>query len=182
MTMIVRFGQTDQESPEVDGDVDHLLEVVQDEDHVSIADMIGQRALGADRPRDGVDRERRFADRRQPDPEHAGAMTGHESGRELDRETGLSGPAGADQRQQSSTLGQPGPGFCQFALPPDEGADGIWEVRARNGSQWRERTSAQLEEGQRLGDVLQAMGAEVLERLRRPDSARVASETTTWPP
>ena len=78
-----------QQPGEVRRDVDDLLEVVQDEDRVTIRDVVGQRALGADRPSDRFDHQRRVPDRREPDPEHPRSVTGDETTRQLDRQARL---------------------------------------------------------------------------------------------
>ena len=59
-------------SRELGRGVHHLLEVVEQEQHPALADVLGEAVLGAERLRDRLGDQRRIAQRRQRDPEDAG--------------------------------------------------------------------------------------------------------------
>ena len=58
--------------------LDHLLEVVEQEQHLALADVLGQAVLGTERLRDRLRDERRIAQRGQADPEDARLVLGDE--------------------------------------------------------------------------------------------------------
>ena len=60
-----------------------MLEVVEHEQQLAIADVVGEHLLRTERLRDRFDYERGIADRRQPDPEDAGTEMGDELCRRL---------------------------------------------------------------------------------------------------
>ena len=51
--------------------LDHLLEVVEQEEQLALGDVLGEAVLGAERLGDRLDDERRVAERGEPDPEDA---------------------------------------------------------------------------------------------------------------
>ncbi len=65
--------------------LDHLLQVVEDEEHLAFADVIGDAVLRADRLADLVGDEHRIADRRQLHPECSGLVVAQELSGGLDR-------------------------------------------------------------------------------------------------
>ena len=67
-----RFGQARRSAESVGGGVDHLLEVVEQQQQLALADVLGELVLGAQRLRDRLDHQRRVTQRRKPDPEDAG--------------------------------------------------------------------------------------------------------------
>ena len=84
--------------------LDHLLEVVEDEEHLALADVVGEVVLGPERLRDLVGDERRVAERRELDPERAGLVIADQLGGGLDRQAGLAGAAGARERDEASAV------------------------------------------------------------------------------
>ena len=75
--------------------LDHLLEVVEQEQQLALADVLGEAVLGAERLRDRLGDERRVAERGEPDPEDARLVLGHELGGGLEREPRLARAARA---------------------------------------------------------------------------------------
>ena len=95
MTSSFRFGQASSSWRELRRRLDHLLEVVEQEQQLALADVLGEAVLGAERLRDRLGHERRVAQRREADPEDAGLEGGHELGRRLEREPRLARAARA---------------------------------------------------------------------------------------
>src|SRR5207248_9941213 len=83
--------------------LDHLLEVVDEKQHVSFTDVLGEAVLGAERVRDQLVHKRWITERAEPDPEDAGLVLGKKGRRGLEREPRLTGAARAGQRQQASS-------------------------------------------------------------------------------
>ena len=77
-----------------------MLEVVEQEQHLAVADVLGEAVLGAERLGDSLGDERRIAERGKPDPEDAGLVLGNERRGRLDREPRLAGAAGARERDE----------------------------------------------------------------------------------
>ncbi len=77
--------------------LDHLLQVVEKQQQLPLADVLGEPVRGAERLRDRLGDECRIAERGKADPEDTRLVLGHEGGRRLDREPGLPGPAGAGE-------------------------------------------------------------------------------------
>ncbi len=155
----------------------HLLEVVEDEQHGVLADEIQEplerRALAgfqeADRGDDGRGDELRLGHRIERDEEHAiGELLG-DLGGDLEAESGLAGAAGSGQRQESRSF-EEGPGGLDLAIAPDEARQLGRQVvrggveRAQGREVGRQPGDHQLVETLRSGQVLQAALAEVPQR------------------
>ena len=84
--------------------VDDLLEVVEHEQELALADVVRERALRADRPADRVGDERRISDRGQADPEDSGHEVWDELAGRLDRQTRLAGAARAREGEQARSV------------------------------------------------------------------------------
>ena len=68
MTSRRRFGHASTRAASSGAALDHLLEVVEDEQHLALADVVGEAVLGAERLPIVGEHERRVADRRQARP------------------------------------------------------------------------------------------------------------------
>ena len=75
--------------------LDHLLEVVEQQQELALADVLGEAVLRPQRLRDRLGHERRVAQRGQADPEDARLERGHELGGDLEREPRLARTARA---------------------------------------------------------------------------------------
>ena len=95
MTRSVRLGQACEERRELGRRLDHLLEVVEQEEHLALGDVLGEAVLRAERLRDRLGDERGVAQGGEPDPEDACLVLGHEGGGRLEREPGLARAARA---------------------------------------------------------------------------------------
>ena len=109
--------------------------------------------------------------------------------RELQGEPRLAGAAGADQRQQPHVVaGEQRAGLGELALAADEGVRHRGEVgepvveRVQRRELGGQAVELELVELLRAGQVLEQVLAEVAELDVLPSSARVACETSTWPP
>ena len=100
--MEVRAGR--DEIPDRGPRLDDLLEVVEDEQQLALADMAPQVVTGAEHARDLLEHELRLLDRRQLEPEDAGPELGHELRRRLDGEARLAGATRSGEREQPRSL------------------------------------------------------------------------------
>ena len=109
-----RPGACAEKSSDVGCRLDHLLEVVEDQQRPPRGQILAQDA--ADRPpglvrhaegrRDRGEDERRIAQRIEGDEPGAVGVAVRELARRLDREPGLAGPAGTDRASPSLALEQ----------------------------------------------------------------------------
>ena len=84
--------------------LDHLLEVVEQQQELALADVLGEAVLRPERLRDRLRHERGVAQRGQADPEDARLECGHELGGGLDGEAGLARAAGAGEGDQARAV------------------------------------------------------------------------------
>ena len=162
----------------------HLLEVVEHEQELLVAQVLDQRlerALArllaqAERLRDRRHDELRLADRRELDEGRAVREPLAHAGGELEREPGLAGAAGADQRQQAHVVAREQlAGLGELALAPDEGVRHRGEARepvverVQRRELVRQAVDLELVELLRAGQVLQHVLAEVAELDARPE-------------
>ena len=75
--------------------LDHLLEVVEQEEHLPLADVLGEPVLRAERLRDRLRHERGLAEGGEPDPEDTRLVRRDELRRGLESEPGLARAARA---------------------------------------------------------------------------------------
>ena len=101
MTRRVRLGQALEERRELGRCLDHLLEVVEEEQQLSLADVRRETILGAERLGDRLDDERGIAERGETDPEDACLVGRGRARRRLEREPGLPGAARAGERDEA---------------------------------------------------------------------------------
>ena len=151
-----------EERRELGRRLDHLLQVVEEEQHLPLADVLGEAVLGAERLGDRLGDERGVAQRGEPDPEDARLVLRDECGSRLEREPGLARAPGAGQREEPRSSSIRASTSASSCLPADEGARGTREVRVRDRLERREALVAELEDGDRVLDVLQAVLAEVV--------------------
>jgi len=79
--------------------LDHLLQVVEDEQHLPLADVLRQPVARTDTAPDRLGHETRIAQRSEAHPEDAVAKFRHQLGGGLQRETGFARTARAGQGQ-----------------------------------------------------------------------------------
>ena len=89
----VRFGHACTSPDKRGRGLDHLLQVVEEEEHLPIGDVLGETVLRAERLRDLLRDERCLTERGEPDPEDPCLVGGDERRCGLNRETGLAGSA-----------------------------------------------------------------------------------------
>ena len=164
MTRRVRLGQPWRREESSGAASDHLLQVVEEEQHLPLADVLGEAVLCAEGLGDRLRDERGVAQGGEPDPEDARLVLRDECGSRLEREPGLARAPRPGQRHESSSLLDQGEDRFELLLPADEGTRRAREVRVRDRLERGEALVAELEDGDRVLDVLQAMLAEVGER------------------
>ncbi len=84
--------------------LDDLLQVVEQEQQLPLADVFGEAVLDPERLRDRLGDERRVAKRGEPDPEDACLVLGNERGGRLEREPRLARAARAGEREEPRSL------------------------------------------------------------------------------
>ena len=104
MTSRARLGQACEERRELGRRLDHLLQVVEEEQHLALADVLGEAVLGAERLGDRLRDERGVAQGGEADPEDARLVLGDECGGRLEREPGLARAAGAGEGEEPRSL------------------------------------------------------------------------------
>jgi hypothetical protein len=142
-----------------------LLEVVEDEEHLALADVIGEEVGGAEGLRDLPGDQRRVADRRELDPECPRLLIGYELGGRLDREPGLAAAARPREGDEPSPVTDQGHELVYLLLAANEGARRPRKVRVGDRIEWREALGAELQDPRGTIDVLEPMFAEVGERV-----------------
>ncbi|MEX1357594.1 MAG: hypothetical protein WD981_03120 [Gaiellaceae bacterium] len=149
----------------------YVLQVVEQEQHLPLADMLCERTPRAKGLGHRLGDQGGIAQRRQPDPEDAVSEVGDELRGRLDREAGLARAARAGEREEASAVAQQGADLGDLPRAADEGARGPGKVGVRDRLQRRKGLRSELEDPDRLGEVLQAVLAEV-ERLGVDDGSR----------
>ena len=161
--------------------VDHLLEVVEQQQQLALADVPGKVVLCAERLRDRLGHERRVAQRRQPNPEDACLVFRNERRRRLQRKPRLARATRPGQRDQPRAALEPGKHLRQLPPPADERARRPRQVRIRDRLERRKAPLPELEDRDRLGNVLEPMLTQIDQSVGARLSA-AAADTTTWPP
>ena len=133
----VQIGTGAEQRRQLGRRLDHLLQVVEQQEQLAFADVLGEAVLGSQRLGNRLADQRRVAQRGEADPEDTGLVLGNERRRSLDRQPRLPRAAGARQRDQARA-------FSIAATPPaarvaaDERARRTREVRVRDRLQRRE--------------------------------------------
>ena len=173
MTSSVEVGARRRERDELGRGLDHLLEVVEEEQQLPLADVLGEAVPGAERLRDRLGDERGVAQRGEPDPEDAGLVRRDERRRRLEREPRLARAAGAGERDEARARSR-----CvestsrELRSRADEGARRARQVRVRDRLERRERVAPELEDRRPASvDVLEPVLAEIGERRSSTSAA-----------
>ena len=105
--------------------------------------------------------ERGIAQRGQADPEDAGLEGGHELGGDLEREPRLARTARTGEGDEARAVPKQSEQLVPLARPADEGGRGPRQVRVRDRLQRRKALAPELEERNRLIEVLHAVLAQL---------------------
>jgi hypothetical protein len=147
--------------------IDHLLEVVEEQQELPLADVLQEPVLRPERLRDLVRDQYRVAERRQADPEDARLELRNERGGGLDREPSLARAARSGQRQQPGAVLKQRRDLRDLRLPADERAGRPREIRVRDRLERREVAVPELVQRDGLVEVLQPVLAELAELAAR---------------
>src|SRR6187551_3441688 len=101
------------------------------------------------------------SERGEPNPEDTCSVLAHEGRGGLDRESGLTCSSRSRERDKARSSLDPRDDLGELSLTTEEGARRAREVRVRNGLERREAFLPELEERDRLGDVLEPMFPEI---------------------
>ena len=156
-----------EEIREVRCRVDDLLEVVEEQEKLSSADVLRGAGPRVESLRNSLRHESRITQRRKGDPDNGVPEVRHELGRDLDREPRLPGSTCTGQRHEATTVAYEVEYLRHLALAADERAGWAREVRVRERVQRREALVAELVDRDRLRDVLEAVLAELDEIVAR---------------
>lgn len=141
-----------------------MLEIVDDDQHLAIADRSPEVAFRAEDTGDRRRNECGLAQRGEVDPEDARPERAHELRRGLERQAGLARAPGTGEGQETRATPQPRGDVLRLAAASEACVRGPGKVRVRDRPQWRERQGSDLEDTNRLLEVLQAVFAEVPDR------------------
>ena len=106
-----------------------MLEVVENDQQLALADVLGDTVPSAERQADRAEHARRLPERGKPDPEDACGEGGNERGGSLDREPRLAAAAGAGEGEEARTASDACEDVFELAVPADERSGGPGEVR-----------------------------------------------------
>ena len=149
-----------EQSGELACGVDHLLEVVEEQEQLPLADVLREPVLRAQQLTDRLGHERWVAQPRQTDPEDAGLEVADELSPGLQREPRLPRAAGAAEGDQPVPADEVDH-LCRFALAADKRRGGPRQVRVRDRlERWKARR-AELKDPHRPGEILQSMLAQL---------------------
>jgi hypothetical protein len=149
------------ESRNVARGLDDMLEVVQQQQQLLVADDGRELLARAERLSDRRQDELRVADRRQQDPVDTVREVADDVGRSLDREACLARPARPGESEQPTLAAQQLGDVCYLTLSTDERAGRPREVRVRDRLQRRKRHIPELEDPDRLVEVLQPVLSQI---------------------
>ena len=172
----LQVGTEDQELGEPARCLHDVLEVVEENDELSLGDVRVELVLRAEYLCSCRKHERRIAKRGKRHPPNAVRERVRGEPSRLGREACLPGTSGAGEREQANILAcEQCRHFGELALAPEERSGGNGEVRQVERSELRVLGVADLVKPLRRGQVLQPMLAEVAEvriekrRRRRRD-------------
>ena len=153
-----------------------VLEVVEQQEHRAAAQEAAKIVARADRLRDLGEHQFRIRERAQAHPEHAISKRADAFRRDMEREARLaraSRPGDGDEAPAAKQREK----FLNFLLAPEQRARRDGKVGRVERAQRRELASPELEESLRPGQVLEAVLAEVANRVRGAEQvARRARE------
>ena len=104
VTKSARFGTGLDERTELRRGLDHLLEVVEQQEQLPLPDVLGQSVLRPERLGDRLDDEPRVTQRSEPDPEDAALNSGTSSAAASIASRVFPDPPGPGQRHQSRAI------------------------------------------------------------------------------
>ena len=139
----------------------HMLEVVEQEEHGTVGDVLGQAALGPEHASRRLHHQDGISQRRQRDPPDPVGVAVRGRTRSLKREAGLPGPTRPGQSEEAGPAFQQAPRFGQLPFPPQERGHRDGQVRLMQAFERREFGVAELVDTLGCGEVLQAVLAEV---------------------
>ena len=182
MTSSVQVRAASSERGKLGCGLDHLLEVVEEQEQLPFADVLGEAVLRAERLRDRLGDQSGVAERREPDPEDAGAeLRDERSPPPRSPAASCPEPPGPVSVSRRAPVSDQRRDLRKLRRPPDEGARRSRQVRVRDRLERREATR------RRAGEIDTARrspsgGARRDRRSCPSRSHRVASERTTCPP
>ena len=148
------------------GRAEHLLEVVQYEQHPPVADMRGEVAVRADRRADRRQHDLRVTDGLQADPPDAVLVVVHCFRGCLDSEPRLPGAARPGQREQANLrVSEQLQDLAELLLAPDERCRLLRQIRLVERLQRRKVGVAELPDPLGRGQVLEPVIAEVVQAV-----------------
>ena len=106
-----------KEGGELGGGLDHLLQVVEEEQQLALADVLGEAVLCAEGLGDRLRDERGVAQGGEPDPEDACLVLRDECGSRLEREPGLARAPRPGQGDEPRSLLDQGEDLFELAAP-----------------------------------------------------------------
>ena len=156
--------------------LDDLLQIVEHEQELTLTDVGGQAVLAAQHLSHLLADESGVTERRQPHPVDARLEVGHELRGRLDGKPRLAGAAGPRQGEDAGALSEQRDDLLCLPVSAHERRRGPRQVGVGDRLQGREAPLAQLVEGERLCEVLQAVGAELGQLSGDEDASRLRHE------
>ena len=148
-------------SVERSGAGNHLLEVVEDEEKLELADVRGERVLRSERLSDRLGDQGRLAHWGKPHPEDTSLVVRNEAQGGFERQSSLAGTPGTRERKQACAVVDLREDFSELLFPADEGARRTRKVRVRNRLERRKGAISELEDRDGVIEVLQPMLTEI---------------------
>ena len=127
-----QVGAGEEEAGELGRRLDHLLQVVEEQEHLPLTDVLGKTVPGPERLGDRLCDKGWVAQGGEPDPEDARLVLRNECGSRLESKPGLARAAGAGKGQKPRSLLDAGEDVCELCLSADEGGRRTREVRVRD--------------------------------------------------
>ena len=162
-----------EQAGDIRGRLDHLLEIVQEEEHAPPGDVLGQAIPGAEHTLGRRQDQVVIAQRRERHPPDAVRIATTESGRRLCRQACLASAARSRQGEQVDVVAGEEidhPGQLPLAAQKRRGRDR--QVGLVQALEWREVSLAQLEDAFGRGEVLQPVLAQVAHVVPTHDGGR----------
>ena len=159
------MGQAGKDRRDLRGDLDHLLEVVEQEQHLPFSDVLGEAVRRPDGLGDRRRHERGVAERGETDPEGPCLVGGDERCRGFERKARLARSARARERDEARSLLDEREHLGELCRAADERARRPGQVRIRDRLEGREAPRPELEDCDCSLDVLETMLTEIGERV-----------------
>src|SRR4029079_8063029 len=123
-----------------------MLKVVDKKQELAVTDVLVQRGLRAERLGDCFGDQRRIPQRRQADPENAGAEGWDKLGCGFDSKAGLARATSTGQRQGGSRPGEQGYDCLRLPFSSDEDRSGARQIGMGDRLERREALAPELED------------------------------------